>query len=160
MNLGWFLLKIVRGVMSMTIKLEDFDIDNISIDGKSHENILIYDVSYKTLIGSKPSHNRFNKIERFIRIYDGTRYLTLFAAEKYDAIYHRIRYPISLKRRITYIFSHNIANIQIDSYCSLPVEKKLTLYNVIILIKSVKITKDKITTTIFLGKCSYQLVKK
>ena len=121
---------------------------------------MIYDVSYKTLIGSKPSHNRFNKIERFIRIYDGTRYLTLFAAEKYDAVYDRIRYLISLKRRITYIFSHNIANIQIDSYCSLPVEKKLTLYNVIILIKSVKITKDKITTTIFLGKCSYQLVKK
>ena len=36
------------------IKLEDFDIDNIVIDEKSHENILIYDISYKNLIGSKP----------------------------------------------------------------------------------------------------------
>ena len=27
------------------IKLEDFDIDDILIDEKSHENILIYDVS-------------------------------------------------------------------------------------------------------------------
>ena len=36
------------------IKLEDFDLDNIFIDKKSHENILIYDISYKILIDSKP----------------------------------------------------------------------------------------------------------
>ena len=30
-------------------KLEDFDIDNTFIDEKSHKNILIYDISYKTL---------------------------------------------------------------------------------------------------------------
>ena len=35
------------------IKLEDFDLDNILIDKKIHENILIYDISYKNLIGSK-----------------------------------------------------------------------------------------------------------
>ena len=29
-----------------TIELEDFDIDNILVDEKSRENILIYDVSY------------------------------------------------------------------------------------------------------------------
>ena len=34
------------------IKLEDFGIDNIFIDEKSHENILIYDISYKTVIDS------------------------------------------------------------------------------------------------------------
>ena len=35
------------------IKFEDFDFDNILIDEKSQENILIYDISYKTLIGFK-----------------------------------------------------------------------------------------------------------
>ena len=35
------------------VKLEDIDLDNILIDWKSHKNILIYDISYKTLIGSK-----------------------------------------------------------------------------------------------------------
>ena len=49
------------------IKLEDFDIDNI-------------------LIGPKPLHIRFDEINRFTRIYDGTRYLELFGPEKYDAI--------------------------------------------------------------------------
>ena len=67
-------------------KLEKFDLDNISIDKKSHENILIYDISYKTLIDTKPLRIRFDKIDGFIRIYDGTRYLAIFSSEKYDAI--------------------------------------------------------------------------
>ena len=31
------------------IKLEDFNLDKILIDKKSNENILIYNISYKTL---------------------------------------------------------------------------------------------------------------
>ena len=85
------------------IKLEDFDFDNVLIDEKSHENILIYDISYKTSIGPKFLRIRFDKIDGFIRIYDGIRYLFLLGPEKYDAIYNRIRYLISLKRSITYI---------------------------------------------------------
>ena len=72
------------------IKLENFDF-NILIDEKSYENILIYNISYKTLIGSKPLRIRFDKIDGFIRIYDGSKYLVLLGPEKYDAIYNRIR---------------------------------------------------------------------
>ena len=68
------------------IKLEDFDLDNILIDKKSHKNNLTYDILYKTLIDSKPLQIRFTKIDEFIRIYDGTRYLTLFGSEKYAKI--------------------------------------------------------------------------
>ena len=108
------------------IKLENFDIDNIFIDEKSLENILIYDISCKTLIGPKPLRIGFNKIDGFIRTYDRTRYLTLFDSEKYDAIYVRIRYIITLKSGTTYIFSHNFAKIKVDSYDSLPIKKTLT----------------------------------
>ena len=38
MNLKKILLKIVRIIILMTIKLEDFDINNILIDEKSYEN--------------------------------------------------------------------------------------------------------------------------
>ena len=48
---------------------------------------------------------RLYKIDGFIRIYDGTNYLALFDSEKYDAIDNRMRYIISLKSGITYIFS-------------------------------------------------------
>ena len=74
----------------MTIKLEDFDTD-VLIDEKSHENILIYDILYKILVGPKPLHIRFDKADGFIRISGGTRFLTLFGSKKYDAIYNRIR---------------------------------------------------------------------
>ena len=143
------------------IKLEDFNLDNILIDEKSHENILIYDISYKTLIGSKPLRIRFNKINGITRIYDGSRYLSLPGTENYDVIYDRIRYLISLKSSITYIFSHYFAKIKVDSYDSLPIEKTLTLYYVIILIKSV-LNKDKnhYYCKTILEKCLYQLAKK
>ena len=44
------------------IKSEDFNLDNILINEKSHENILIYDISYKTLFDSKPLRIRFDKL--------------------------------------------------------------------------------------------------
>ena len=94
-------------IILMTIKLEDFDIDNILIDEKSHKNVLIYDISFKTLIGPKPLCVRFDKIDGFTRIYDGTRYLTLFGSEKYDGIYNRLRCHISLKSGITYFYFKN-----------------------------------------------------
>ena len=68
------------------IKFEDFHLDNILIDKKSYENILVFNISYKTLIGAKPLRIRFNKVDGFIRVYGGTRYLVLFGTEKYDFI--------------------------------------------------------------------------
>ena len=50
------------------IKLEDFDLDNILIDEKPHENILIYYISFD----SKPLGIRFSKIDGLTRIYDET----------------------------------------------------------------------------------------
>ena len=104
--------------------------------------LLIYNISYKALIDSKPLRTRFFKIDKFIRIYNGTRYLTLFGSEKYDAIYNRIRYLISIKSGITYIFSHYFGNKLILMILFLPIEKRWTLHNVIIHIKPV-LNKDK-----------------
>ena len=106
------------------------------------------------MIGPKPFRIRFDKTGGFIRIYDGTTYLTLFRSKNYDAIYGRSRYPISLS--ITYIFSHHFAKIK--NYDSLTMAKRLTLRNVIILIKWV-LNKDKnhYYYTIFLEKCSMMI---
>ena len=49
---------------------------------------------------------------------------------------------ISVKIGITYIISHNYANIKVDSYDSLPLDKTMTFYDVTMLIKSV-FNKDK-----------------
>ena len=84
---------------------------------------------------------KFDKIDGCIRIYDGTRYLTLLDSQKYDTIYDSISYLLSLKCDMTYIFSHYFAKIKVDSYDSLLIEIGLTLH-VIILIKTV-LNEDK-----------------
>ena len=58
--------------------------------------------SCKTLIDSEPIRIRFDKIDGYIGIYDGTRYLTLFS--------------LSLKSGITNIFSHYFEKCKVGSY--------------------------------------------
>ena len=45
------------------IKFEDFDLDDILIDEKSYRNILVYNTSYKIVIGAKPLRIKFDKID-------------------------------------------------------------------------------------------------
>ena len=67
MNFKKFILKTLC-YFNNIIKIEEYDFD-ILIDQKSLENILSYNISNKTLIGSKRLHIRFNKIDRFVRIF-------------------------------------------------------------------------------------------
>ena len=86
------------------VEIEDFDFNNILLDEKSYENILLYDILYKTLIGAKLLRIIFNKADGFIRDYIGTKYLILFGSEKFDAIFDRNRHLIRLKRIFHMIF--------------------------------------------------------
>ena len=79
------------------IKFEYFYFENILIDEKPNENVLAYNISYKTFIGTQPFRIRVDKIDEFIRVYVGYRYLVLFGTEKYDIIYIRIRYLTDAK---------------------------------------------------------------
>ena len=66
-------------------QIDDFDFENILLNKKSYQNIFVYDTSYKTLFGVKPLPNRFDTLDRFITVCDGTIYLVSFGPEKYDA---------------------------------------------------------------------------
>ena len=46
---------------------------------------MVYSTSYKTLIGARPLCISFDKVDKFTRVYDGTRHLLLFGPEKCDA---------------------------------------------------------------------------
>ena len=106
-------------------EFEDFNLDNFLIDKKSYEYILVYKMSYKILVGAKSLHIRFDKIDGFIRVYNGTRYLIIFGAE--NRIYNKIRYLIGVQSGVLYVFSHSYTRIKVDSHDSLSLEKTLTL---------------------------------
>ena len=77
------------------VRVRDVDFGDILFHKKSYktyENILIYDIWYKTFMGAKPLRIRFDEIDGFIKIYDGIRYLVLFASVLYNEIYNRIKY--------------------------------------------------------------------
>ena len=51
---------------------------------KKYENVSIYDISYKNFMGSKPMRIRLDKIDEFIKIYNGIRYLLSLGHSWYD----------------------------------------------------------------------------
>ena len=65
---------------------------------------------------------RLDKIDGFIKIYDGIRYLVLFDYGWSDQICNRIKYLISEKIGIMDSINHNFARIRINSYSFLPIE--------------------------------------
>ena len=106
------------------IRFEDFEFDDTLLDKNDLKLLLIYDVSYKTSIGTKPLCIVFDKLDGFIRDYEGTKYLVLFSPEKY-VIYDRIRHLIELKNGIIYLFSYSYGKIKINLDADLPPEKCL-----------------------------------
>ena len=93
-------------------------------------------------MGAKQLCISFDKIDGYVKIYDGIRYLAIFDYWSYDEICNRFRYLISEKSSITDSINYHFGRIRIDSYNSLPIEKIHTFHNVIILIKTV-VTENK-----------------
>ena len=57
------------------MEVENINVDRILPDGESYKNSLIYDTSYKNLMGEKPLRIRFNKVNGLIKICNWIRHL-------------------------------------------------------------------------------------
>ena len=107
-------------------------------------------------MAAKPLGIRFNEIDKFMKIYHGTRYLVLLGHIWYDKIGDSIKYLISGKSGITDSINCNFGRIRIDSYNSLPIEKIQT-FHVTIFIKSVvNKNRNKYYHNIYLKNGSYK----
>ena len=104
----------------------------------------MHDFSYKTtFMGSIPQRVRLDKC---IEMYGGIRYLVLLSY-LYDEIYNSIKCLIRKKSGITDSINYNFAVIRIDSNNSLPIEKKLTFHNAIMLLSQL-LMRIKVNSTI------------
>ena len=54
----------------MITKFKGFDFDNVLVDEKPHENVLIYNISHETWLILNSLRIRFNQINELIRIHD------------------------------------------------------------------------------------------
>ena len=86
----------------------DTDSGNTLLGKKLYKIILIYGISYKTFMGSEPLRFCVDKIDGFIKIYDGIKCLELFGHSWNDEICDRIKYLISRKSGITDTINHTL----------------------------------------------------
>lgn len=64
---------------------------------KNLMKIFLFIKFHKKLIGAKPLHILFAKVDEFIRSYNETKYLELFASGKNNVNFNKIRYLIRVK---------------------------------------------------------------
>ena len=92
------------------MRVINIDFNNILFDEKAYkkifEHFLVYDISHKTFMGKKPLRIWFDKIDGFINIYGGIRYLVLL---DYNEIYDKIKCLLSEKSGITDNIDRNFA---------------------------------------------------
>ena len=87
------------------------DLDNVLIDLKSYKIISICKVTSKIPYGSKPLRIISDKADEYFRnnmIKCGkSRNLALFHSEKFDRIFHKIRYLMTLYSNILDVYSQD-----------------------------------------------------
>ena len=65
--------------------------------------MLIYDILYKTFMGSIPLRIRLDKVDCFIKIFDQIGYLVLLGHSCYDEICDGIKYLVREKKVVLQI---------------------------------------------------------
>ena len=101
------------------VKNIDINFSDILLNEKLYENITVYDISYKTLTGSKPLCVMFDKIDGFRG--GEFRHIVLFNHGLLDKTFDKIKYTMGEKSGITDSINHNFGKIRIDSYNYLPI---------------------------------------
>ena len=137
------------------------------IDEKIYKNILIYDISHKTFMISKPLRIWFDKIDGFIKLYNGIRYLALLGHSWYDNICDSIKYLISKKMVLKIVLIIILQESEL-THITLYLLKKYWLFIMLLYLLSQLLIRMKITITIiyfqkkvrikiFLNECLYIL---
>ena len=68
----------------------------------------------------------FAKVDGYIKKYDKTKYLLLFpSSEKYEAMFDRIRYFITLESKISDVYTYKYMKIKLILITILSLEKKI-----------------------------------
>ena len=75
------------------MEVEDINVDNILLNEKSYENILVYNILYKKFMDAKPLRIRFDKADRIdvsdrIDVFDGNYVNKTSESKECDIFYY------------------------------------------------------------------------
>ena len=122
------------------INIEDFDPDNIKIDGKSYKNIFIYYIGYVTIdkdlkiYSAKTLYLIFGEMNGFFEVINENRYLRLVPTneskekiKKYEEIWIKIKDLIRSRTKNLDDYDEKHMEIKFDSDDNLPLNKTIKI---------------------------------
>ena len=148
------------------INIEDFDPDNIKIDGKSYKNIFIYYIGYVTIdkdlkiYSAKTLYLIFGEMNGYFEVINENRYLRLVPTneskekiKKYEEIWIKIKDLIRSRTKNLDDYDEKHMEIKFDSDDNLPLNKAIKIPIVTIVDRAVFYENNQYYPQNFFGEC-------
>ena len=154
------------------INIKNFDENNITIDKKSYKNIFIYYIGYVMIKDSKyrkiysvnPLYRIFNKVNKYFEEINGNKYLKLVPANEskekvktYEQLWCKTRYLIKSTTENSDDYDEKIMKIKFNSDGELPLNKKIEIPSMTIVVRSDFLENNKFYPKVFLDECLYKI---
>ena len=148
------------------INIEDFDPDNIKIDGKSYKNIFIYYIGYVTIdkdlkiYSAKTLYLIFGEMNGYFEVINENRYLRLVPTneskekiKKYEEMWIKIKDLIRSRTKNLDDYDEKHMEIKFDSDDNLPLNKTIKIPIVTIVDRAVFYENNQYYPQNFFGEC-------
>ena len=150
------------------VNIEDFYLNLLEINKKSHKDIDIYYIGYimikkfddfENIYSVNPLYLIINSATGYFKEKNDEKYLILDSTEKYEEVFSGIISEIKTLNRGKELFhGKNYARIRINTDDDLPLNKQLKFLTLTIIIRYVLQKNEKVYPQISLDKCLYEIV--
>ena len=148
------------------INLKDFHSNLLKIDKKQCKEIDVYYIGYITIkkIGNCKNINSVNPLYLMIHSAtgkftecDGKKYLVLDSTEKYEEIFSGIKKEIEIiNGGKELVYERNYSKIDVDAN-DVPLYKPIKFATLLIIIRCVSQTDNKLEPQVYLDECLYEI---
>ena len=145
------------------VNLKDFHSNLLKIDKKQYKEIDIYYISYITIkkIDDCENINSVNPLYLMIhsefKEYDGKKYLVLDSTEKYEEVFSGIKKEIeTINGGKELVYQKNYGKIDVNAD-DVPLYKPLKFPTLLIIIRCVFQTDNKLEPQVYLDECLYEI---
>ena len=148
------------------INLKDFHSNLLKIDKKQYKEIDIYYIGYitnkkigncKNIVSVNPLYLMIHSATREFKEWDGKKYLVLDSTEKYEEVFSGIKKEIetiNCGKELVYEKNYDKIDVNADD---VPLYKPLKFPTLLIIIRCVFQTDNKLEPQVYLDECLYEI---